>query len=85
MRHAPSIVLHRFLLSTVAKSYAKPKSIVEHHQSDLNEMVFQGPWQGRDYTLMLQWVILHVIEHDLHHGGEVSFTLGMHNLQSIDL
>lgn len=32
-----------------------------------------------------QWVIWHVIEHDLHHGGEVSLMLGMHNLAAPDL
>lgn len=32
-----------------------------------------------------QWVIWHVIEHDLHHGGEVSLLLGMHGLPTIDL
>jgi uncharacterized damage-inducible protein DinB len=26
------------------------------------------------------WVLWHVLEHDLHHGGEVSLTLGMHGL-----
>jgi uncharacterized damage-inducible protein DinB len=30
--------------------------------------------------LTRQWVIWHVIEHDLHHGGELSLTLGQHNL-----
>ena len=32
-----------------------------------------------------QWIIWHVIEHDLHHGGELSFTLGMHGLAAPDL
>ena len=26
------------------------------------------------------WVVWHVLEHDLHHGGELSLTLGMHGL-----
>jgi uncharacterized damage-inducible protein DinB len=32
-----------------------------------------------------QWVIWHLIEHDLHHGGEISLTLGMHGLTAPDL
>jgi uncharacterized damage-inducible protein DinB len=36
-------------------------------------------------TFTRQWVIWHLIEHDLHHGGEVSLTLGMHGLQAPDL
>lgn len=32
-----------------------------------------------------QWIIWHVLEHDLHHGGELSFLLGKHGLPAIDL
>lgn len=32
-----------------------------------------------------QWIIWHLIEHDLHHGGELFFTLGMHGLPTPDL
>lgn len=35
--------------------------------------------------LTRQWVIWHLIEHDLHHGGEVSLILGMHGLQAPDI
>jgi uncharacterized damage-inducible protein DinB len=31
------------------------------------------------------WVVWHVLEHDLHHGGEISLTLGMHGLQAPDI
>ncbi len=37
------------------------------------------------YRITRAWVIWHLIEHDLHHGGEISFTLGMHALQAPDL
>ncbi|SRR5581483_11517753 len=36
-------------------------------------------------TFTRQWVIWHLIEHDLHHGGEVSLMLGCHDLQALDL
>ena len=49
------------------------------------EYVFKGTWQGEEYALSRQWVIWHVIEHDHHHGGEVSLTLGMHDLPAPDL
>lgn len=32
-----------------------------------------------------QWVIWHVLEHDLFHGGELSLTLGAHGAPGIDL
>ncbi len=38
-----------------------------------------------EVTLTRRWVIWHLIEHDIHHGGELSFTLGMYNLPAPDL
>jgi len=38
-----------------------------------------------DPRLTRQWVIWHLIEHDLHHGGEISLTLGAHGLTAPDL
>ena len=32
-----------------------------------------------------QWIIWHLLEHDLHHGGELSLLLGMHGLPALDL
>ncbi len=41
---------------------------------------FTGPWDDKIVELSRAWVIWHVLEHDLHHGGEVSLTLGMYGL-----
>jgi uncharacterized damage-inducible protein DinB len=32
-----------------------------------------------------QWLVWHVAEHDIHHGGEISLTLGMHGVRGLDL
>ncbi|HMN30894.1 MAG TPA: DinB family protein [Caldilineaceae bacterium] len=43
--------------------------------------------QGHPYepaTITRQWVIWHLLEHDLHHGGEISLTLGMYGLAAPD-
>jgi len=40
---------------------------------------------GQIYEVSRSWVIYHVLEHDLHHGGEVSLILGMNGLQTPDL
>lgn len=32
-----------------------------------------------------KWIIWHVLEHDLHHGGEISLILGMHGLPTGDV
>jgi uncharacterized damage-inducible protein DinB len=29
--------------------------------------------------------VWHVAEHDLHHGGEISLTLGVHGLAGLDM
>ena len=39
----------------------------------------QRPWRTR------RFIVWHVAEHDLHHGGEISLTLGMHGLPGLDL
>ncbi len=32
-----------------------------------------------------QWIIWHVLEHDIHHGGELSSILGAHGVAAVDL
>jgi uncharacterized damage-inducible protein DinB len=52
--------------------------------SDMTEIFHRpGSEQTRSYTR--QWIIWHVLEHDLHHGGELSFALGAQGLSGIDL
>jgi len=53
--------------------------------ADLEEIFHDTDEDGEEKALTRQWVIWHLIEHDVHHGGEISFTLGMHCLAAIDL
>ncbi len=46
------------------------------------QQTFPDDWEGQIVHLSRAWVVWHVLEHDLHHGGEVSLTLGMHGLPS---
>jgi len=48
-------------------------------------MTFPDEWDGQKYDLSRSWVIYHVLEHDLHHGGEISLILGMNGLQAPDI
>ncbi|GCE15513.1 hypothetical protein KTT_53720 [Tengunoibacter tsumagoiensis] len=48
-------------------------------------LVYDTDENSKKQTYTRQWVIWHLIEHDLHHGGELSFTLGMHGLTGIDI
>lgn len=46
------------------------------------QQTFPDDWDGEQVQLSRAWVVWHVLEHDLHHGGEISLTLGMHGLQA---
>jgi uncharacterized damage-inducible protein DinB len=46
------------------------------------QQTFPDDWDGKHVELSRAWVVWHVLEHDLHHGGEISLTLGMHGLQA---
>ena len=39
----------------------------------------ERPWRTRRY------IVWHVAEHDVHHGGEISLILGMHGGRGLDL
>ena len=46
---------------------------------------FPDEWNGQVYHVSRSWVIYHVMEHDLHHGGEVSLIRGINGLRTLDL
>jgi len=41
---------------------------------------FPDDWDGVQVQLSRAWIVWHVLEHDLHHSGEISLTLGMHGI-----
>ncbi len=75
--------------SELAEGFAATWGMVERALSrwtpaDLDEVI-EGTWHGESYSFTRQWVIWHVAEHDLHHGGEISLTLGANGLQAPDI
>jgi uncharacterized damage-inducible protein DinB len=48
-------------------------------------VTFPDEMDGQTYQVSRSWVIYHVLEHDLHHGSEVSLILGMHGLQPLEI
>ena len=46
---------------------------------------FPDEWDGQIYQVSRSWVIYHVLEHDLHHGSEVSLILGMNGLPPLEI
>ena len=49
------------------------------------EQTWPGEEPGDPPAFTRHWVLWHLIEHDVHHGGEISLTLGMHGLKAPDL
>jgi uncharacterized damage-inducible protein DinB len=52
--------------------------------SDWQE-TFPGEGTHEPQVITRPWIIWHLIEHDLHHGGEISLTMGMYKLKAPDL
>ena len=50
---------------------------------------WQKTWPGEDdgepELITRPWVLWHLIEHDLHHGGEISLTLGIYGIAALQL
>lgn len=53
--------------------------------TDLQELVTDVEDDGTEVTHTRQWVLWHLLEHDMHHGGELSFALGTHGVPAINL
>lgn len=49
------------------------------------QQTYPGEDDSEPEIITRQWVIWHLIEHDLYHGGEISLTLGIHGLRAVDL
>ncbi len=49
---------------------------------DEMRQTFPDDWDGKQVDVSRAWVVWHVMEHDLHHGGELSLTLGTHGLSA---
>jgi uncharacterized damage-inducible protein DinB len=45
--------------------------------------VLSAAEQQRDGERTLQWIVWHTLEHEIHHGGELSLALGGYGLQGI--
>ena len=60
------------------------EALARYTPADLQEDLVTE-WEGKTYTHRRGWVVWHVIEHDLHHGGEIGYSLGMHGLQAPDI
>ncbi len=57
----------------------RASDLCEHFQRPTPNDAGERPWRAR------QWIVWHVMEHDAHHGGEISLTLGTHGVAGLGL
>ena len=76
------------ICAALNKSWADVRACLERWTAEDLEVRFkrprpnaagERPWRDRRY---ITW---HVAEHDVHHGGEISLTLGMHGRPGLDM
>ena len=76
------------ICAALNKSWADVQKCLERWTDDDLDAKFQRPgpnakgerpWRDRRY------IIWHVAEHDVHHGGEISLTLGVHGRSGFDM
>ncbi len=46
---------------------------------------YKHTWNGKIYTPSRQWTLWRVMNHDLHHGGELSLMLGLQGIEAFEL
>jgi uncharacterized damage-inducible protein DinB len=69
-------------------SWASLATSLRNWTEDDLEEEFQRPrpnQRGERPSRSRRYIVWHVAEHDLHHGGEISLILGMHGGQGLDL
>jgi uncharacterized damage-inducible protein DinB len=52
--------------------------------SDLDQ-TYRHVWNGESYRNSRQWTIWRILNHDIHHGGEISLMLGMQGIEAFEL
>jgi uncharacterized damage-inducible protein DinB len=52
--------------------------------ADLSQ-TYKHIWNGSLYAVSRQWTIWRVLNHDIHHGGELSLMLGMQGIEAFEL
>ncbi len=73
------------LLYGLDETWKLVKGCLERWTPEDLQKTFPRQRRGEQVELSRAWVVWHILEHDLHHGGEVSLMLGMHGLAAPDI
>ena len=72
------------LLAGLGASWALVEGVLARYGPQDLEATFERVYPNRIKTFTRQALILRVLGHDFHHGGEISTTLGMQGLAGLD-
>jgi len=70
------------LVSGLEATWKMIENVLNRWTTDDLGKTLLHPYQGKTYALPRQWILWRIMAHDIHHGGEIAFALGM---QGIDL
>lgn len=74
------------LVTALNETFAFVRGCLEHWTPAMLDDPFERRRSnGQVVTRTRQWIAWHLLEHDIHHGGEISLILGMHGLGGLDL
>jgi uncharacterized damage-inducible protein DinB len=79
LRSAPELV------AALSSTWELVNGCLRRWTADELAEVVKREVRGKERAYSRQWVVWHVLEHDLHHGGEISFSLGMHGVEGLGL
>lgn len=72
------------LLEGFTLTWAMIEAVLQRCTADTLHDTFERVYPNRVKVFTRQALILRVLGHDFHHGGEISTTLGMHGLRGLD-
>jgi uncharacterized damage-inducible protein DinB len=77
--HYPTVAAIQVLLRAV---HARTRAFLETLDEEALVRRIEMPWGGE---ASLDWIIWHVLEHEIHHRGELSLILGLLGRQGLDV
>lgn len=73
------------LADALRRTWAMVDGCLQRWTADDLAVEFSRPRRTGTHVFTRSWVLWHLMEHDLHHGGEISQILGSHGVPSLDL
>jgi uncharacterized damage-inducible protein DinB len=73
------------IINGLERTWQGMQQAIESWSAEEWARTWPNSWDDEPEIFTRQWVIWHLIEHDLHHGGEISITLGANGIPGIDV